>query len=144
MSKLQETQIVPLSAIAASAALSVPSTEQTRNSENHRTCLSRIGINLTFMAISLGGLAISASAQNPISPRIVAERHFTVAPHALNRVVLQTEPEAACSLHPAGDKDPAKTMTLYANIEGYVQFHFIPNEETEAAACNSIVPLPTQ
>ena len=131
MSKLQETQIVPLSAIAASAALSVPSAEQTRNSENRRTRLSRIGINLTLTAISLGGLAVPASAQNPIAPRIVAERHFTVAPHTLNRVVLQTEPEAACSLHPAGDNDPAKTLTLYANIEGFVQFHFIPIEETE-------------
>ena len=82
-------------------------------------------------AIVLGGFAVPASAQNPIPPRIVPEKHFTVAPHALNRVVLQTEPEAACDLHVAGDNDPAKTMKLYANIEGYVQFHLTPNEETE-------------
>ena len=85
-------------------------------------------------AIVLGGLAVPALAQNPVPPRVAPEKHFTVAPHALNTVVFQAEPEAACAVHVAGDNDPAKTMTLYANIEGYIQFHFVPNEETEDVA----------
>ena len=39
-------------------------------------------------AIVLGGLAVPASAQNPIPPRTVPEKHFTVAPHTINTVVL--------------------------------------------------------
>jgi len=88
-------------------------------------------IRIAACAAIVLGLAVPASAQNPVPPRIVPEKHFALAPHTLTTVVLQTEPEAACDLHVAGDNDPAKTMTLYANIEGYVQFHFIPNEEAE-------------
>jgi hypothetical protein len=89
---------------------------------------------LTLAAALVGGLAVPALAQNSVPPRIVPEKHFTVAPHTFNTVVLQTELEAACDLHVAGDNDPTKNMTLYANIEGYIQFHFTPNEETQDAA----------
>jgi hypothetical protein len=81
--------------------------------------------------ILLGSLAVPASAQQPVQRRIALERHFTVAPHALSPVVFQTEPDAACDLHLAGVNDPAQTMKLYANIEGYVQFHFTPAEDAQ-------------
>ena len=133
MSKHQATQNVQFAACAASL-INQSEVTNFRVLSNHGSLTgSRKNPSglLTVTAIFLCGLAVPASAQNPIPPRIGPEKHFTVPPHAVNRVVLQTEPEAACNLHVAGDNDPAKTMTLYANIEGYVQFHFTPNEETE-------------
>jgi hypothetical protein len=131
MSRLQETQIVPLSAIAAFAALSVHSAEQTRNSENRLTYLSRIGTSLTLMAISLGGLAVSALAQNSAAPAIALEKGFTIPANVQTPIVLQTSPDAACDLHAVGVTDAAHTMRIYANADGYVRVHAMPTQESQ-------------
>ena len=84
-------------------------------------------------AIIIGGLTLPASAQHPGAPRIVPEKHFTIPPDVPTAVVLQAEPDAACDLHAAGVNDPSHTMRLYGNIEGYVRFHFTPNQDIQDA-----------
>jgi len=88
---------------------------------------------LTLAALVLVGLAVPASAQNRPVARVVGERHFTIPPDIPTPVVIQTEPDAACDLHTAGVNDPSHTMRLYGNIEGYVQFHFTPNQDIQDA-----------
>jgi hypothetical protein len=88
---------------------------------------------LALTALLLGSLAVPASAQNRPVARVAPEKHFTIPPDVPSPVVLQTEPDAACDLHPAGVNDPAQTMRLYGNIEGYVQFHFTPKQDIQDA-----------
>jgi hypothetical protein len=89
--------------------------------------VSRIGLKMTLAAISLCGLAVSASAQDSVA----REQGFTIAPNVQTPIVLQTQPDAACNLHPAGVNDPAQTMRLYANAEGYVRVHVTAKQETQ-------------
>jgi hypothetical protein len=89
------------------------------------------GSVLTLAAVLLGSLALPVSAQNQPVPRTAPERHFTIPPDIPTAVVLQTEPDAACDLHAAGVNDPAHTMRLYGNIEGYVRFHFTPIQDIQ-------------
>jgi len=84
-------------------------------------------------AIVIGGLTVPASAQNPGAPRRVPEKQFTIPPDVPTAVVLPAEPDAACDLHAAGVNDPSHTMRLYGNIEGYVRFHFTPNQDIQDA-----------
>ena len=91
-------------------------------------------------------LASQFRPQPRIPPRrgSFRKKRCTMPPHAVNRVVLQTEPEAACNLHVAGDNDPAKTMTLYANDE--VRPVSLPprTRKPRMSPCNSTAPLPAQ
>jgi hypothetical protein len=86
---------------------------------------------LTLAAFLLTGLTVPALAQNPATPRIAPERHFTVPPDVPTALVLQTAPDAACDLHLSGVNDPSQTMRLYGNIEGYVKFHFTPKQDVQ-------------
>jgi hypothetical protein len=88
---------------------------------------------LALTVLLLGSLAVPASAQNRPVARVAPERHFTIPPDIPTSVVLMTEPDAACDLHTAGVNDPSHTMRLYGNIEGYVQFHFTPNQDIQDA-----------
>jgi len=88
---------------------------------------------LMLAAVLWGGLGGPASAQNRPMPRVAGEKHFTVPPDVPTALVLQTEPDAACDLHAAGVNDPAHTMRLYGNIEGYVRFHFTPMQDIQDA-----------
>jgi hypothetical protein len=47
-------------------------------------------------------------------------------------MVLQTQPDAACDLHPEGVSDAAQTMRLYANAEGYVRVHMGTKYQADA------------
>jgi hypothetical protein len=87
----------------------------------------------TLTAFLLGSLALPASAQNQPVARVAPEKHFTIPPGLQTPVVLQTEPDAACDLHATGVNEPSYTMRLYANIEGYVRFHFTPNRDIQDA-----------
>ena len=87
----------------------------------------------TLTAFLLGSLALPASAQNQPVARVAPEKHFTIPPGIQTPVVLKTEPDAACDLHATGLNDPSHTMKLYANIEGYVRFHFTPNPDIQDA-----------
>jgi hypothetical protein len=88
---------------------------------------------LTLTVLLLGGLAVPASAQNQPVARVAPEKHFTIPSGVGTPVVLMTEPDAACDLHATGVNDPSYTVRLYANIEGYVRFHFTPNQGTQDA-----------
>lgn len=88
---------------------------------------------LTLAAVLLVGPAIPASAQNRPVPKLGPENHFTVPPDVPTAVVLQTEPDAACDLHAAGVNDSSHTMRLYANMEGYIRFHFTPDQDIQDA-----------
>ena len=88
---------------------------------------------LMLTALLLGSLALPASAQYRPVVRVSPESHFTIPPDVSTPVVLQTEPDAACDLHAAGVNDPTYTMRLYANIEGYVRFHFTPMQDIQDA-----------
>jgi hypothetical protein len=88
---------------------------------------------LSLAAVLLGGLAIPALAQNQPLARVAPEKHFTIPPDVRTPMVFMTEPDAACDLHATGVNDPSYTMRLYANIEGYVRFHFTPNQGTQDA-----------
>jgi Peptidase A4 family len=83
---------------------------------------------LSLTALLLGGLTVPASAQNQPVARVAPEKHFTIPPDVPTPMVFMTEPGAACDLHATGVNDPSYTMRLYANIEGYVRFHFTPNQ----------------
>lgn len=87
----------------------------------------RIGLGLAMTAICLHGLAVEALAQNFVA----REQGFTIAPSVQTPIVLQTQPDAACDLHPVGVNDPAQTMRLYANAEGYVRVHAMAKDETQ-------------
>jgi hypothetical protein len=88
---------------------------------------------LTLTALLLGSLALPASAQDRPVARVAPEKHFTIPPGAETPVVLQTEPDASCDLHTVGFTEPSQTMRLYANVEGYVKFHFTPNQGIQDA-----------
>jgi hypothetical protein len=88
---------------------------------------------LTLAALLLGSLALPGWAQNRPPARLAPEKHLTIPPGAETPVVLRTEPDAACDLHAAGVNDPSQTMRLYANVEGYVRFHFTPNQGIQDA-----------
>lgn len=91
---------------------------------------SRKGRNhVTLTAALLCAFAVSSSAQN--TGAISHEQGFTVAPHVQTPLVLKTQPDAACDLHPAGVSDPAQTMRLYANSEGYVRVHVLAKQESQ-------------
>jgi hypothetical protein len=62
---------------------------------------------------------------------IAQEQGFTFPPNVQTPVVLLTQPDAACDLHLAGVNDPAHTMRLYANEEGYVRVHLTVQEAQE-------------
>ncbi len=87
----------------------------------------------TLTALLLGSLALPAWAQNQPGARVAPEKHFTIPPGIQTPVVLQTEPDAACDLHAKGVNDSSHTMRLYANMEGYVRFHFTPNQDIQDA-----------
>ncbi|MGA2097390.1 MAG: G1 family glutamic endopeptidase [Candidatus Acidiferrum sp.] len=84
-------------------------------------------------ALLLGAVAIATPAQNLPVAKTVPQKHFTVPPDVPTAIVLQAQPDAACDLHDAGVNDPAQTMKLYGNVEGYVRFHFTPNQDTQDA-----------
>jgi hypothetical protein len=88
---------------------------------------------LALIALLLGGLAVPYSAQNRPAARVAAERHFTIPPDVPTSVVLMTAPDAACDLHERGANDPAHSMRLEANTEGYVRFHFTPKQDIQDA-----------
>jgi hypothetical protein len=108
-------------------------TRSTRTQRTEETTMTKRHIQKQngWLALAAVLLAGSASAQNRPMPRTAPERHFTVRPDIPNPVVLQTEPDAACDLHAAGVNDPAHTMRLYGNIEGYVRFHFTPIQDIQ-------------
>jgi hypothetical protein len=87
------------------------------------------GVKLTLTAFSFYSLAISAFAQSPAAP----ERGFTLSPDIETQIVLRTQPDAACDLHPAGVADPAHSMRLFADAEGYVRFHARPKQNGQEA-----------
>jgi Peptidase A4 family len=109
--------------------------KNTMNANVHLAASSRSNHSglFTLTALLLGSLALPASAQNHPVARVAPEKHFTIPPDVQTPVVLQTEPDAACDLHPAGVAAPSQTMRLYGNIEGYVRFHFTPKQDTQDA-----------
>jgi len=96
--------------------------------------LSRIGLTLALAATCLFGLAVSTSAQNSGEPMIAPERGFTIAPNVQTAIVLKALPDSECSLHPEGVSDPAQTMKLYANADGYVRVHVSARQESQEDA----------
>jgi hypothetical protein len=78
---------------------------------------------LALTALLVGSLAVPASAQKPVFPQVAPEQGFTIATNAHTPMVLKTEPDAACDLHASGVNDPAHTLKVYANGEGYVKVH---------------------
>jgi hypothetical protein len=88
---------------------------------------------LALTGLLLGGLMLPASAQSRPVATAAPEKHFTIPPDVQAPVVFLTEPDAACDLHATGVYDPSYTMRLYANIEGYVRFHFTPYPDTQDA-----------
>jgi hypothetical protein len=85
---------------------------------------------LTLTTILVSGLAVPASAQSPATPRIAAERGFTIAPEGQTPMIVRAEPDAACDLHLQGVNDAAHTLRVYANAEGYVRVHLVPSQES--------------
>jgi hypothetical protein len=85
---------------------------------------------LALAAVLFGVLAVPVSAQNRPVPIAVPEKRFTIPPDVPTPVVVQTQPDAACELHPAGTNDPSQAMKLYGNMEGYVRFHFTPKQDS--------------
>lgn len=81
---------------------------------------------LTLAAVLLCGLAASAQ-----SPKVAAEKGFTITPDAETGIVLKTLPDAACDLHGVGTSD-TRTMRSYANGDGYVKINATAREGMEA------------
>jgi hypothetical protein len=124
MRKRQVTQIVPFTANAALAGLSVDSHPQTMASK-----IRRAGFKPALAAICFCSLAVSASAQSYAVPQIAPEQGFTIEPKVQTPIVLMTQPDAACDLHADGVSEVPHTMRLYANADGYVRVHVSPKEE---------------
>jgi hypothetical protein len=93
---------------------------------------SRIGLKLTLTAVPICGLAVSSSAQSPATAEIAAEKGFTIPLNVQTPMVLLTQPDAACDLHPEGVNDAAQTMRLYANADGYVRVHIGTKHQADA------------
>lgn len=99
---------------------------QNHNDLTQPSPISRLrwtGLNLTIAATVLCGLGRSTLAQSPLAARIADEQGFTIPPSVHTPVVVKTQPDAACDLHAEGVADPAKTLRIYANEEGYVKVH---------------------
>jgi hypothetical protein len=84
-----------------------------------------------FNLVLLGSLAVPAEAQKLMPRRIAPERGFTVTANAQTPMVLKTEPDSACDLHPPGDNDAAHTMRLYATREGYIRVYVSVKQASE-------------
>jgi hypothetical protein len=84
--------------------------------------------SLTATCLSL--VAASASAQNPV-PVVAPARGFSIPANVHTAMVFETQPGAACDLHPAGVSDAAHTMRLYANADGYVRFYVHTAEQSQ-------------
>jgi hypothetical protein len=86
---------------------------------------------LTLAAALVGGMSATALAQNRGLPRIVPEKHFTLAPNVHTPMVLKAEADAECSLHAVGDFDPSHAMKLYTNAEGYTRVYLTAKPESQ-------------
>ena len=75
-------------------------------------------------------VAAPASAQNPV-PVVAPARGFSIPANVHTAMVFDTQPGAACDLHPAGASDAAHTMRLYANADGYVRFYVHTTEHSQ-------------
>jgi hypothetical protein len=81
----------------------------------------------------LGLVAAPASAQNPV-PVVAPARGFSIPANVHTAMVFETQPNAACDLHPAGVSDAARTMRIYANADGYVRFYVHTREQSQLDA----------
>ena len=77
--------------------------------------------------------AAPASAQNPV-PVVAPARGFSIPANVHTAMVFETQPGAACDLHPAGVSDAAHTMRIYANADGYVRFYVHTTEQSQLDA----------
>ncbi len=98
---------------------------------SQRNIIRNRGGLLAIAALLSGSLAGVARAQNRAVPRMAPERAFSITPNVETPMVLKTEPDAECSLHPAGVSDSARTMKLYANADGYVRVHLTAKAESQ-------------
>ena len=110
----------------------------------------RIGI-LVATAILLCGLSVSGSAQSATVSRIAREQGFTIPPNIQTPIVLKTKPDATCDLHAAGVVDPAHTLRLYANADGYLRVHANAKEnqpdtrvQLDCAAGGKVITYPVR
>jgi hypothetical protein len=75
---------------------------------------------LSVAGVFLFPFAAPVSAQ-ALQREIAPERGFSIPAGAQVPVVLRTQPDAVCDLHPQADA--SNPMKVYANTDGYVQFH---------------------
>jgi hypothetical protein len=79
-----------------------------------------------------GALALACTATSAVAAvRAEVAQGFTIPPGERTPLVLETAPDAACDLHVAGATDPAHTLRLYANGDGYVKVHVHASQVTE-------------
>jgi hypothetical protein len=82
-------------------------------------------------ALVLCGLSVLGSAQNHAVSRVAREQGFTIPPNVQTPIVLKTRPDAACDLRAAGAVEPAHTLRLYSNADGYVRVLVSAKQENQ-------------
>jgi len=88
---------------------------------------------LALTALLLCGLAIPTTAETTIN-KVAREQGFTIPANVTTPIVLKTSPGAVCDLHAEGEDGPEQSLTVYANVDGYVKFHARPLQEAEESS----------
>jgi peptidase A4-like protein len=86
---------------------------------------------LVLTTLLLYGLAVPTAAQTTPTMRVAPEKGFTIAPGVSTPIVLRIRPDAACDLRAEGASDEIQALRFYANGEGYIKLHALPDEETQ-------------
>jgi hypothetical protein len=90
----------------------------------------KTGGSLALAALLLGGLGIPSPAQTTIDT-VAGEQGFTIPVSTSTPIVLMTSPGAMCDLHAEGEDGPEKSLTVYANLDGYLKFVAKATQESD-------------
>lgn len=85
---------------------------------------------LASTAMLLCGLAVPTTAQTAID-KLAPEQGFTIPVRVSTPIVLKASPGAICDLHAEGEEGPDRSLTVYANTDGYLKFHAKPQQESD-------------